>query len=240
MVTAFPVSSRWPGLHKSRPAAACVAPPQQQNLHGHKGEEDASGHVTELNPAILGEPSHGLNIERCNIVNKARTRIVRIPWPDGQRSCHIRSARGPMQQETSRAAIQVLHNTKDAHQGPPEVPGKTPNGLSTVLFPAGPSSHANNRARNKAVWLVCKSQGNRSSKLESKEEAGSASGCRYKLASHFSTLGAAVQDGNDTVQSCTGKTGKSPPQHLTSLWLRLVDHWAFVSKQLLPHTVLQI
>lgn len=39
--------------------------------------------------------------------------------------------------ETSRAAIRVLYNTKGAHQGRPEVPGKTPNGLSTELYPVG-------------------------------------------------------------------------------------------------------
>ena len=36
-----------------------------------------------------------------------------------------------------RAAIRVLHMTKGAHQGRPVVPGKTPNGLSTDLYPIG-------------------------------------------------------------------------------------------------------
>ena len=38
---------------------------------GHKGDEDACGPFTELNPAILGQPPYGLNVKRCNIVRKA-------------------------------------------------------------------------------------------------------------------------------------------------------------------------
>ena len=38
---------------------------------GYKGEEDACGPFTELNPAILGQPPYGLNVKRCNIVKKA-------------------------------------------------------------------------------------------------------------------------------------------------------------------------
>jgi len=38
---------------------------------GHKGEEDASGPFTELNPAVLGQPPHELNLKRCNIVKRA-------------------------------------------------------------------------------------------------------------------------------------------------------------------------
>ena len=38
---------------------------------GHEGEEDACGPFTELNPAILGQPPYGLNVKRCNIVQKA-------------------------------------------------------------------------------------------------------------------------------------------------------------------------
>ncbi len=38
---------------------------------GYKGEDDASGPFTELNPAILGQPPYGLNIKRCNVVKKA-------------------------------------------------------------------------------------------------------------------------------------------------------------------------
>ena len=34
-----------------------------------------------------------------------------------------------------RAAIRVLHKIQGAHQGCPEVPGKTPNGLSIDLYP---------------------------------------------------------------------------------------------------------
>ena len=34
-------------------------------------------------------------------------------------------------------AIRVLHKTEGAHQGRPEMPGKTPNGLSTDLYPVG-------------------------------------------------------------------------------------------------------
>ena len=36
-----------------------------------------------------------------------------------------------------RAAIRVLHKDKGARQGRPEVPGKTPNGLSIDLYPIG-------------------------------------------------------------------------------------------------------
>ena len=36
-----------------------------------------------------------------------------------------------------RAAIRILHKTEGARQGRPEVPGKTPNGLSTDLYPIG-------------------------------------------------------------------------------------------------------
>ena len=36
-----------------------------------------------------------------------------------------------------RAAIRVLHKTTGAHQGHPQVLGKTPNGLSTDLYPIG-------------------------------------------------------------------------------------------------------
>lgn len=39
--------------------------------------------------------------------------------------------------ETNRAAIRVLHKDKGARQGRPEVPGKTPNGLSIDLYPIG-------------------------------------------------------------------------------------------------------
>ena len=38
---------------------------------GHKGEEDACGLFTELNPAILSRPPYGLNVKMCNIVKKA-------------------------------------------------------------------------------------------------------------------------------------------------------------------------
>ena len=38
---------------------------------GHKGEEDASGLFTKLNPAILAQPPYGFNIRRCNLVKKA-------------------------------------------------------------------------------------------------------------------------------------------------------------------------
>lgn len=36
-----------------------------------------------------------------------------------------------------RAAIRILRKTEGARQGRPEVPGKTPNGLSTDLYPIG-------------------------------------------------------------------------------------------------------
>ena len=42
-----------------------------------------------------------------------------------------------MQCIVRRAAIRVLHKDKGARQGCPEVPGKTPNGLSTDLYPIG-------------------------------------------------------------------------------------------------------
>ena len=42
-----------------------------------------------------------------------------------------------MQRIVRRAAIRVLHKDKGACQGRPEVPGKTPNGLSTDLYPMG-------------------------------------------------------------------------------------------------------
>lgn len=42
-----------------------------------------------------------------------------------------------MQRIVRRAAIQVLHKDKGARQGRPEVPGKTPNGLSTDVYPIG-------------------------------------------------------------------------------------------------------
>ncbi|KAL3151213.1 hypothetical protein ABBQ38_013054 [Trebouxia sp. C0009 RCD-2024] len=157
---------------------------------GHKGEEDASGPFTELNPAILGEPPYGLNIKRCNIVKKAIKHAQGLSQSLDQKDSALaisdaiimegktvqikldgntETASAPMQRslyrrreddeslfmpdglpagrlwltdiddlvETSRAAIRVLHNSKDAHQAPPEVPGKTPDGLSTELFPVG-------------------------------------------------------------------------------------------------------
>ena len=42
-----------------------------------------------------------------------------------------------MQRIVRRAAIRVLHKDKGARQGRLEVPGKTPNGLSTDLYPIG-------------------------------------------------------------------------------------------------------
>lgn len=42
-----------------------------------------------------------------------------------------------MQCIVRRAAIRVLHKDKGARQARPAVPGKTPNGLSTDLYPIG-------------------------------------------------------------------------------------------------------
>lgn len=157
---------------------------------GHKGEENACGPFTELNPAILGQPPYGLNVKRCNIVKKAIKHAQGLLQSPSKKESAVgisdaiimegktvliklkgntETGRAPMQRtlfrreeddetlfmpdgspagrlwltdiddlvETSRAAIRVLHKTKDAHQGRPEVPGKTPNGLSIDLYPIG-------------------------------------------------------------------------------------------------------
>lgn len=157
---------------------------------GHKGEEDACGPFTELNPAILGQPPYGLNVKRCNIVKKAIQHAQGLLQSPSKKDSALgasdgiilegktvqiklkgntETGRAPMQRslfrrqeddemlcmpdgapagrlwlnelddlvETSRAAIRVLHKDKGARQGRPEVPGKTPNGLSTDLYPIG-------------------------------------------------------------------------------------------------------
>ena len=52
-------------------------------------------------------------------------------------SCHASSNQFCYANTACRAAIRVLHKTNSAHQARPEVPGKTPNGLSTALYPVG-------------------------------------------------------------------------------------------------------
>lgn len=45
--------------------------PLEDDSIGHSGGENASGPFTELNPAVLGQSPHRLNVKRCNIVKKA-------------------------------------------------------------------------------------------------------------------------------------------------------------------------